>query len=210
MTQSPTTPRQKQIYIGDPNPLGYCRARIRSSIDGWPTKSAGDKHHLLMTPPAESAKTLNRLNMYMGTVMGDRETPLSTVDQSAIRRRNQVVRTAIKAYRDDKQWADGLEATLVNRNGLDDVVVACMTSDELERVHYLLQAIWATHEDDLCLFGLRLPQPPAFLIEDLPAQQYREVFVAPGINQTTASREQIMIVLEAPKVGLHFVLHRSK
>ena len=148
--------------------------------------------------------------MYPGSVKGRPETPLSTVEQSVIRRRNNVEWTAVEAYRNDKQWADGLEVTLINRNGPGDLAVVCKTNDEQELVQYLLQAILTAHEDDFDLLGLKLPQAPVFLIEDLVLQQFREVFVVPGINPATTSREQLEIVLHAPRVGLHLVPCRQR
>ncbi len=205
MTQSSTAPRRRQFYVADPNPLGRHRSRIRSSIDGWPTESAGDKHLLLKTPASESLRTRDRLEMYLGSVKSRPETPLSTVEQSVIRRRNNVARTSVEAYRNEKEWADGLEATLINRNGLGDLAIACKTGNERDLVQCLLQGMLAAHEDDFDLLGLKLPQAAVFLIEDLVIQQYRELFVAPGINPATASREQLEIVLHAPRVGLHLV-----
>jgi hypothetical protein len=200
-----TTPRRRQLYIADPNPLERHRTSIRSSIDGWPVRSAGDKHLLLMTPTSDSLRTLNRLEMYMGSVKGNSETPLSTVQLSVIRRRNDVARSAIKAYKNDIDWADGLEATLMNRSGQDDVTVVCRTSDELERVKHLLSAIYAQHEDDYDLFGLGLPQAPVFLVDDIAIQQCRELFVAPGISPATTPRGLLETVLHVPRTGLHIV-----
>lgn len=200
MAQSITAPKRSQLYVADPNPL----QRHRLSGD-WPTKSAGDSqlaHMRGQGPEGLSSKTHRRLEIYHGFIKSDSHSVRpSKIEASAIRRRRSVARSFVRAYRNSKEWADGLEATVCGFDCLQSAAVVCISIDEQQRLKVLLQHFAAQHE----CFGLQLPDTRILLIEELNGQRFCEVFASPEISPHTTSREQRVMVLEATEVGLHFV-----
>lgn len=203
MAQSITAPKLSQLYVADSNPL----QRIRLSAEAWPERSAGDSqlaHMQGQGPEGLSQKTHLRFEVYQGTIKGDPHSVRpSKVEASAIRRRRSVTRSFVRAYRNSKEWADGLEATVCGFDCLQSAAVVCITIDEQQRLKVLLQHLAAQHE----CFGLQLPDARILLIEELNGQRFCEVFASPEISPHTTSREQRVMLLEATEVGLHFVRH---
>jgi hypothetical protein len=53
--------------------------------------------------------------------------------------------------------------------------------------------------------GGKLQDPPVLLVEQLGGQQFQEIFVAPEINPVSSTREDLIAVVNATRVGLHLV-----
>ena len=101
----------------------------------------------------------------------------------------------------EKSWRNAIRATLCKLNRRDAAIV-CISAVQVQSLVRLLRRM---EGEEYQQSGGKLQDPPVLLVEQLGGQQFQEIFVAPEINPVSSTREDLIAVVNATRVGLHLV-----
>ena len=83
-----------------------------------------------------------------------------------------------------------------------DAAIVCVSAVQVQNLVRLLRRMQG---EEFQQSGGKLQDPPVLQVKQLAGQQFQEIFVAPEINPVSSSRDQLIAVVSAAKIGLHLV-----